>query len=175
MSNLSLDEIAALVREVPDFPKPGVIFKDITPVLADGVALRSCITQLVKRLEGKPIDCVVGIESRGFIFGTALATSLGTGFIPVRKPGKLPREVASQSYALEYGEDTVQIHKEDVTQGLRVVVVDDLIATGGTAAATCKLLQGLGADVIGALFVIELDFLQGRKSLEVPVESLIHY
>lgn len=175
MSNLSLPEIAALVRDVPDFPKPGIVFKDITPVLADGAALRSVIQHLAAQLEGEKVDRIVGIESRGFIFGTALATELGVGFVPVRKPGKLPREVASQSYALEYGEDTVQIHKEDIHPSMRVAVVDDLIATGGTASATCKLLRELGAEVVSALFVIELDFLKGRAALQAPVRSLIHY
>ncbi len=175
MEHLPIDQVAALVRDISDFPKPGIMFKDITPVLADARAFRSCIAHLAAELEGKKVDLIAGIESRGFIFGTALATRLGVGFVPIRKPGKLPREVASQSYSLEYGEDTVEVHKEDIHSGMQIAVVDDLIATGGTAGAACKLLSGLGAEVVSALFVLELGFLNGRETFSAPVASLIRY
>ena len=172
---MTIDELRKLIKDIPDFPKPGVVFKDVTPVLADAKALHSCIEHLAAKLDGERVDVLAGIESRGFIFGAALATRMGLGFVPVRKPGKLPRAVASQSYALEYGEDTVEVHEDDIHPGMRIAVVDDLIATGGTAGAASALFAELGAEVVAALFVIELGFLGGREKLTVPVSSLIHY
>lgn len=163
------------IRDIPDFPKPGILFKDISPLLADGDAFASCISQLAC-LMPEGVDTIVGMEARGFLFGAALANHTGLGFIPVRKPGKLPAEVHAIEYELEYGTDILEIHRDSLSKGHRVVVVDDLLATGGTASATVRLVQQLGAEVAACLFVIELDFLEGRKALEgVPVHSLLSY
>jgi len=163
------------IRDIPDFPKPGIIFKDITPMLGDGEAFAACISQLGV-LMPQNVDTIVGIESRGFIFGAALAQLTGVGFVPVRKPGKLPANVHAVEYELEYGMDRLEIHRDALSKGHRVVVVDDLLATGGTAAATVQLVRQLGAEVAGCLFVIELAFLDGRKALpDTPVNTLISY
>jgi len=163
------------IRDIPDFPKPGIVFKDITPLLADGTAFRACINALAVRMP-KDADCIVGMESRGFIFGAALAAQLGLGFVPVRKPGKLPHDVHAIEYELEYGVDRLEIHRDALSHGHKVVIVDDLLATGGTAGATATLIRQLGATPVAALFVIELDFLHGCKKLpDIPVLSLLHY
>jgi adenine phosphoribosyltransferase len=167
--------IAERIRDVPDFPKPGILFKDVTPLLGDGPAFRLTIDLLAERLADDTAELIVGIESRGFIFGAALAERLGRGFVPVRKPGKLPYRTTRETYALEYGTDALEMHEDAVT-GRRCLVVDDLLATGGTAAATGRLVEKLGGTVTGFAFVIELDFLKGRPRLgEHPVYALIHY
>ncbi|TLS66314.1 adenine phosphoribosyltransferase [Mariprofundus erugo] len=164
-----------LIRDVPDFPKPGIIFKDITPLLADGEAFSAVIEEMAALVDGR-VDAIVGIESRGFIFGAALAQRLGLGLVTVRKPGKLPADVHAVEYELEYGVDRLEIHRDALAPGHRVVIVDDLLATGGTAAATVKLIEMLGAEVVSCLFVIELDFLEGRKALAgTAVASLLHF
>ncbi|MBF0281515.1 MAG: adenine phosphoribosyltransferase [Zetaproteobacteria bacterium] len=163
------------IRDVPDFPKPGIVFKDITPLLADGNAFAESVSQLSCHMPND-VDIIVGIESRGFLFGAALAQQLNMGFVPVRKPGKLPADVHHIEYELEYGFDRLEIHRDALKEGTRVVIVDDLLATGGTAAATIKLVEQLGADVVACLFVIELNFLNGRKKLQdVETHSLLAY
>lgn len=170
--------VVEAIAAVPDFPKPGILFRDITPVLADAELLEGTVSLHHHKVAAfaAEVDVVVGIESRGFLFGAALAARMGVGFVPVRKPGKLPREVRSQRYALEYGEDELQIHADAVSTGQRVLVVDDLLATGGTAAAACELIEGLGASVLGCLFLIELEALGGRARLgERRVEAIVGY
>ena len=168
--------VESYIRDVPDFPKPGILFKDITPLLQDPEGLRSSIEQLAGLVDPSSYDIVCGIESRGFIFGTALATAVGKGFIPIRKPGKLPWKTASESYELEYGTDTIEIHVDAAKEGDRVLMVDDLLATGGTMEAATKLVRRLGAEPIAACFVIELTFLGGRARLgETPAHSLAKY
>jgi len=163
------------IRDVPDFPKPGIVFKDITPLVGNGEAFSSAVSAMASLVDSH-VDAIVGIEARGFIFGAALAQKLGLGLVTVRKPGKLPSDVHSIEYELEYGFDRLEIHRDALSAGHRVVVVDDLLATGGTAAATVELVGQLGAVVDACLFVIELDFLQGRKALAgTPVKSLLHY
>src|SRR5215510_14677428 len=154
-----------LIREIPDFPKPGILFYDITTLLQDPGGLRTVIDQLTEHFRAKKIDTVIGIEARGFIFGPALAYHLGAGFVPVRKPKKLPAEVESFSYDLEYGQDTLEIHRDAVGEGSNVLIADDLLATGGTAQAVVKLVEKLGGKVVGLSFVIELEFLKGREKL----------
>jgi adenine phosphoribosyltransferase len=167
--------IEKLIRDIPDFPKPGIIFKDITPLLADAQALKKTCDLLAEPYKGKSIDKVVGIESRGFIFAPLVAQRLGAGFVPVRKPGKLPAAVHSQSYELEYGTDTVEIHADAIKQGEKVVMLDDLLATGGTMEAACKLAEKVGGQIAGISFVIELGFLPGRERLSgYEVHSLIN-
>ena len=164
-----------LIRDVPDFPKPGILFKDITPLIGDGDGLRAVIDLLAEQVEPLAPQKLVGIESRGFIFGAALAARLGIGLAPVRKPGKLPWKVVRETYALEYGTDALEMH-EDAVEGQRCVVVDDLLATGGTASATARLIHRQGGQLVGFAFVIELDFLAGRARLgDLPVRSLLHY
>jgi len=171
-----MDEIKAVVREVPDFPKPGILFYDITTVLKDPDAFARVIDELVERYGDRGVECVVGMESRGFIFGCPLALRLGVPFVPVRKIGKLPAETVQASYSLEYGEATIEIHRDAIAAGQRVLVVDDLLATGGTAEATVGLIRKLGGDVVACSFVIELGFLDGRSKLEgVEVDSLLVY
>ncbi len=174
MNSVDAIDLTRFIRDIPDFPKPGIMFKDITPLLADGAAFRSCIEALAARVPSG-VDCLVGMESRGFLFGAALAVHLGLGFVPVRKPGKLPHDVHAIEYELEYGVDRLEIHRDALSHGHKVAIVDDLLATGGTAAATLRLIRQLGAEVCVALFVIELDALQGRKKLgDVSVEALLH-
>ena len=164
------------IRDVPDFPKKGVLFKDITPLLQSSVGLKETIAAMAQAVEPRTFDVVCGIESRGFIFGTALAHHLGKGFVPIRKPGKLPWKTESESYQLEYGTDRIEIHKDAVRPGQGVLMVDDLLATGGTMQAALKLVRRLGGKPVGCSFVIELDFLAGRKRLEgTPVHALLHY
>jgi adenine phosphoribosyltransferase len=176
MPNESVAKLAAAMRDVVDFPKPGIVFKDITPILADGELLRLSIDLLAAPLLANPPAKIVGIDARGFIFGAAVAAKLGVGFIPVRKKGKLPFATKSVAYALEYGEATVEMHTDAIAPGEKVALVDDLLATGGTAAAAIELIQGAGGVVQAAIFLIELDFLQGRGRLgDVAVESFLHY
>jgi len=177
MQQFTVEEIKNSIRDIPDFPKKGIIFKDITPLLKDKDLFSSIIDHMKKELEGKHIDYIVGIESRGFIFGCALANSLGCGFIPVRKPGKLPYKTKSATYLLEYGEDTLEIHEDAIEKGKKVVIIDDLLATGGTAFATLGLVESLGADVEAIMFLIELGFLKGREKLSSckKVVSLINF
>ena len=165
-----------LIRDVPDFPKEGILFKDITPLLRDPKGLADTVEALARIHRGDRIDAIAAIESRGFIFGPAVALRLSAGFIPIRKPGRLPHETLSETYALEYGTDTVEIHRDAVSRGDRILVLDDLLATGGTAHAAINLVRKLEGEVVAASFVIELDFLAGRANLEgVPINSLIHY
>jgi len=167
-----MDEIKALIRDVPDFPKPGIIFKDITPVLQDPEALAA----LASRNADKNIEGIVGIESRGFIIGTPLALKMGLPFLLIRKEGKLPADKIKTSYKLEYGEATIEMHTDSVKKGQRVLIVDDLLATGGTAVASIELVERLGGEVVNCSFVIELSFLNGRDKLpEGKVDSLITY
>jgi adenine phosphoribosyltransferase len=169
-------DLKALIRDIPDFPKPGILFRDITTLLRDPAGLKYSIDTLATKVRDWQPEYIVGMESRGFIFGAALAYELGIGFIPVRKPGKLPSAIHKIEYALEYGTDTLEIHQDAFVPGSRIAIVDDLIATGGTAAATAKLLQGIGCNLVGCAFVIELDALNGRSHLpEIPVISLVHY
>lgn len=174
-----VDDIMRLrraIRDIPDFPKPGIVFKDITPLLANGPLFAKTIDLLAERYREKKIDTVLGIESRGFIIGSALAYRLGAGFSVVRKPGKLPYETHSASYQLEYGADALEIHIDAISSGARVVIADDLIATGGTAAATAELVAKLGGTVVECAFVIELTFLKGREKLQpYRVYSLLQY
>ncbi len=165
-----------LIRDVHDFPKPGVVFKDITPLLQDGAAFRKVIDELAVTYGEEALTQIAATESRGFIFGAALAHHLGIGLTLVRKPGKLPRPVATETYALEYGTDTVQMHADALGASDRVLVVDDVLATGGTAAATARLVTKIGANLVGFAFVMELDFLHGRDKLprDVPITSLYH-
>ncbi|MCM1982479.1 adenine phosphoribosyltransferase [Lyngbya confervoides] len=169
-------DLKALIREIPDFPKPGILFRDITTLLQSPEGLSFVIEQLVHRFDGQGIDYVAGIESRGFLFGTPLACRLSAGFVPVRKPGKLPAEVHSMSYDLEYGTDALEIHQDALRPQSRVLIVDDLLATGGTAQAAAKLVQKTQAQLVGFAFIIELEDLGGRQKLDShPVMSLIQY
>jgi adenine phosphoribosyltransferase len=171
-----MDQLKQMIREVPDFPKPGINFYDITTLLKDPGGLRQTVDALAAEFEGTKIDTVIGVEARGFIFAPALAYHLGAGFVPVRKPKKLPAEKASISYDLEYGQDTLEIHRDAVSNGDRVIIADDLLATGGTARAVVDLVESLGGEVAGLVFVVELEFLPGRKKLEgYDVRSLIKY
>jgi adenine phosphoribosyltransferase len=164
----------SLIVDVPDFPEPGILFRDVTPLLENGAGLRSAVDALAAAFTN--VDVVAGIESRGFIFGAPVAYALGVGMVPVRKPGKLPRATASADYALEYGTNTLQLHRDAVTPGQRVLVVDDVLATGGTAAATVTLIEELGAQVTGVAVLIELTALGGRAKLgDVPLVSLLSY
>ena len=164
------------IRDIPDFPKPGILFRDITPLLADAVALRSAIAAIAEPFREDRIECVLGTEARGFIFGTAVALELGAGFVPVRKPDKLPFTTLSASYELEYGTDTIEMHSDGLRPGQRVLLVDDLIATGGTARATAELARRCGAELIGCAFLIELSGLRGRDALDVErIHSVLTY
>lgn len=166
-------DLASFLRDVPDFPKPGILFKDITPLLASPAALREAVQQL-QRMDFGRIDTIAAIESRGFLFGAPLALAHGVGFVPIRKPGKLPWKTSRVEYVLEYGSDAVEIHQDAVRPGQRVLLVDDLLATGGTMGAACQLVEACGGVVAGCAFVVELAFLQGRQRLgERPVQALI--
>lgn len=171
-----MDNLKKLIREVPDFPKPGINFYDITTLLKHPEGLRLTVDALSSEFKDEQVDVVLGIEARGFIFAPALAYHLNAGFVPVRKPSKLPAETAKVSYALEYGEDTLEIHRDAVAAGQRVIIADDLLATGGTAKAAVDLVEGLGGVVAGLVFVVELEFLPGRAKLAgYDVRSLIKY
>jgi adenine phosphoribosyltransferase len=169
-------DLSRFIRDVPDFPRKGIVFKDITPLLQDRNALRHALESLAGRFEGRGVKKVVGIESRGYIFAPAIALRLGAGFVPVRKPGKLPWKTASEEYSLEYGSDRLEIHVDALEPGEKVLIVDDLLATGGTASATRRLAERLGAQVVGAGFLVELRFLEGRGRLPgIDVVSLVQY
>lgn len=175
MTSLNAINFRDFIRDIPDYPKPGIVFKDITPLLADGDAFGACVSALACQV---PSDAtmIVGIESRGFLFGAALAQLTGLGFVPVRKPGKLPADVHAIDYELEYGMDRLEIHRDALNHAQKVVLVDDLLATGGTAKATLELINHLGAEVVACLFVVELSFLDGRKLLgDTPVHHLLSY
>lgn len=175
MSDLSR-RLAATIRDVPDFPKPGILFKDITPVLAHPQLLQDITQHFAEAFRGAGIDAVVGMESRGFIFGAPLAVALDAAFVPARKPGKLPWRTIRESYALEYGEATLELHEDAIRPGQKVLVVDDLIATGGTALATARLVERLGGEVAAMAFVVELGFLGGRSLLDPhPVHAIVQY
>lgn len=166
----------AMIREVPDFPKPGIVFYDITTLLRDSTAFRHLLDELMGYYRDFTISKIVGIESRGFIVGSPLAYHLGAGFVPVRKPGKLPAECIEVTYNLEYGSNALAIHRDAIVMGERVLIVDDVLATGGTAAATVKLVRQLGGEIVGVAVLVELVGLQGREKLDgCPVHSLIHY
>jgi adenine phosphoribosyltransferase len=169
-------DLAALVRDIPDFPRPGIVFKDITPVLASPEGLDAAVGGLAAYALGLDVDFVIGAEARGFLLGPALARELGAGFVLARKPGKLPHETVRAEYLLEYGTDALELHSDAVAEGARVLVHDDLLATGGTAKALCELVEQLGGQVVGCAFLIELAFLDGRKRLAgYPVHALIEY
>jgi len=172
----SCEHLKKLIREVPDFPKKGILFYDITTLLKDSAGLATLIDALAEHYIGKKVDLVLGMEARGFIFAPALAYRLNAGFVPVRKPGKLPAETAKFDYALEYGTNTLEVHKDAIKRGQKVIIIDDLLATGGTAEATTKLATSLGAEIAGLGFVVELDFLKGREKLkQYDVFSLLRY
>lgn len=170
-------DLAAHIRDIPDFPKPGVVFKDITPLLGDAAAFASCIDALSEPYAADGVHQVLGTEARGFILAAPVAYRFGAGFVPVRKAGKLPWEIERQEYELEYGTDLLEIHRDAVAPGDRVLIVDDVLATGGTAAATARLVEKLGATVVGFAFLIELDFLSGRDALpaDARITSLLRY
>jgi len=171
-----MDALKKLIREVPDFPKPGINFYDITTLLKDPNGLKLTIDALTDEYSSQKIHTVIGVESRGFIFGAPLAYQLGAGFVPVRKPKKLPAETVSVSYELEYGSDTLEIHKDAIGEGHKVLIVDDLLATGGTARAVVDLVEKLGGDIVGLSFIVELNFLNGRNKFNgYDVRSLISY
>ncbi|HEX8503112.1 MAG TPA: adenine phosphoribosyltransferase [Pyrinomonadaceae bacterium] len=171
-----MDHLKQLIREVPDFPKPGINFYDITTLLKQPEGFRQVIDALTAEFKGQQVDTVIGIEARGFIFAPAMAYQLGAGFVPARKPGKLPSECATVSYDLEYGQDALQMHSDAVGEGHRVVIADDLLATGGTASAVVRLVEQLGGQVVGLAFVVELEFLPGREKLKgYDVRSLLKY
>jgi len=176
MSGLNADQLKKLIREVPDFPKKGILFYDITTLLKDKTGFAQLIDLFSEHYIGKQIDLILGMEARGFIFGPALAYRLNAGFVPVRKPGKLPAATVRCEYELEYGSNCLEVHKDAIEKGQRVLIVDDLLATGGTAVATAQLAKSLGADIAGFAFVVELDFLNGRDKLKpYNVFSLLHY
>ena len=169
-------KLESIIRTIPDFPKQGIMFKDITTVLKNAEALQYCVNSFYEYYKNKKISKVIGIESRGFIIGTALAYRLGVGFVPIRKPGKLPAEKIRQEYQLEYGTDTIEMHKDAITPGERVILHDDVLATGGTMQAACKMVKQLGGDIVGLSFLIELAFLQPRKKLSgFDIHSLVSY
>jgi adenine phosphoribosyltransferase len=171
-----MESLKTLIREIPDFPKAGILFYDITTLLKDPIGLHGVIDGLKEHYQDAKVDAVIGIEARGFIFAPALAYALGAGFVPVRKPKKLPAECARITYDLEYGTDTLEMHRDAISPGTRVLIVDDLLATGGTAAAAARMVRELGGEVAGMGFVIELTFLNGRRKLEGhDVFSLIQY
>ncbi len=171
-----MKKLEEYIRDVPDFPKKGIVFKDITTLLKDKDALKRAVDEMYEIVKDLEIDKVIGVESRGFIFSPLLAYKLNAGFVPVRKPGKLPAEVISEEYELEYGTDKLEIHKDAINEGDKVLIVDDLIATGGTAKAVCRMVERLGGEIVGLEFLIELTFLKGREKLkEYNVFSIIKY
>ncbi len=171
-----MERLKSKIRDIPDFPKPGIVFKDITPLVKDPAALRLTVHQLLHPFLGRDITAVAGMEARGFIFGSLVAWELGVPFVPLRKPGKLPYDVQSICYDLEYGSAELQVHIDAFDQNDKVLLIDDLLATGGTAKASCELIEKLGASVVACAFVVELDFLAGRNLLQgYEVHSLLHY
>ncbi len=178
MEKDKLQYVRENVREVPDFPKKGILFLDVTTIVKDAKAFDLCIEYLYENFRDEKIDYIAGIESRGFIFGAAVANKMKVGFIPIRKPNKLPAETIKETYSLEYGTDTIEMHADALKQGDRVLVIDDLLATGGTAVAACNLVKRVGAEVVAAAFIIELDPLKGREKIEnngVKVVSMLNY
>jgi len=171
-----MDRLKAKIRDIPDFPKPGILFKDITPLVQDPECLRLAVLELIKPFRESNITAVAGMEARGFIFGSIAAWELGIGFIPLRKPGKLPYDIQSVSYSLEYGEASLEAHIDAIKPGDKILLIDDLLATGGTAKASCQLVEKLGGEVIACAFVIELSMLDGRQQInDYPLHSLIQY
>ncbi len=171
-----VEHLTRLIRDVPDYPKPGIMFKDITPLLASPAGLSMAVEYLTQPYREMGVDIVVGAESRGFIFGTAVARNLSAGFVPIRKPGKLPCATRRAEYELEYGTDAMEIHEDAIAPGTRVLMIDDLLATGGTMAACCDLVSGLKGEIVGAAFLIELCFLNGREKLgDYPLHSVIKF
>jgi len=171
-----MDRLHNKIRTIPDFPKEGILYRDITPLVRDPAALRLAVHQLIHPFIGEKLTAVVGMEARGFIFGSLAAWDLGIGFVPLRKPGKLPYDVHSISYDLEYGTTSLEVHVDALTDQDRVLVIDDVLATGGTAAASCELINKLGAEIAACAFVVELDALDGRNKLsDYRVHSLLHY
>ena len=171
-----MQDIEQHIRDIPDFPKPGIMFKDITPLLGHPTGFKRSIEEMLKSIDGVACDAVVGIESRGFPFGAAMALELGVGFVPVRKPGKLPAEILRQEYSLEYGTDAIEMHKDGIAAGQSIVIVDDLIATGGTASAACQLVEAAGGKVSALSFVIALDFLPWKEKLgDRDVRAVLRY
>lgn len=168
-------DLKSFVRDIPDFPKSGIIFKDITPLLADPTALKACFDQLYAELKDLQVDKVVGIESRGFLFAPMLANALSAGFVPVRKPGKLPYDTYQESYALEYGTDSLQMHIDAIKNGDKVIIHDDVLATGGTAKAVCDLVTKAGGIIVQCNFIMELEFLNGSDKLQFPITSVLKY
>jgi adenine phosphoribosyltransferase len=176
MNDTDRQRLYDAIRDVPDFPKPGIVFKDITPVLGDGELFRLAVDALIEVAGDARIDKIVGIDARGFIFGAAAAMKLGIGFVPVRKKGKLPWETEACAYSLEYGEAEIEVHRDAVHAGEKILLIDDLLATGGTAAAAVELLRRLECDLLGIAFLIELKFLKGRAALgDVPVRAVLEY
>ena len=173
---MSTESMQDLIRSIPDYPNPGVTFRDITPLLGDGLAFHEAISQITERFTNSNIQRVIGVEARGFILGAPIAVALGAGFVPVRKAGKLPWAVVREEYDLEYGSDKLEIHRDAIHPGERILVVDDVLATGGTAAATCRLVAALGGEIVARAVLIELPFLEGRAKLAgIAVESLFTY
>ena len=176
MASDMIDKLRAGVRDVPDFPKKGIVFKDITPILKDGGLFRASIDLFLERFHEKKIDKIVGIDARGFLFGSAVAYELGIGFVPMRKKGRLPYKTESAKYSLEYGEAEMELHIDAITRGEKIVLIDDLLATGGTSASAVTLINKVGGDLVEAIFLIELEFLHGRKKLEpASVMSFLKY
>ncbi len=176
MISNGLEKLRAAVRDVPDFPKAGIVFKDITPILADGALFRASIDAFLEQCRGKNIDKIVGIDARGFLFGSAVAYELRVGFVPLRKKGRLPYKTESAKYSLEYGEAEMELHIDAITRGERIVLIDDLLATGGTSASAATLIKKVGGELLEAQFLIELEFLHGRQKLEpTPVVSFLRY
>jgi adenine phosphoribosyltransferase len=178
-ARMSSDRIASLragVRDVPDFPKKGIVFKDITPILKNGDLFRKSVDLFLEQCRGKKIDKIVGIDARGFLFGSAVAYELGIGFVPLRKKGRLPYKTESAKYSLEYGEAEMELHVDAITSGEQIVLVDDLLATGGTSASAVTLIRKVGGELVAAMFLIELEFLKGRQKLEpTPIVSFLRY
>jgi adenine phosphoribosyltransferase len=176
MTSEKADQLRARVRDVPDFPKKGIIFKDITPILKDGALFRAAIELFLERCRGKNIDKIVGIDARGFLFGSAVAYDLGIGFVPLRKKGRLPYKTESAKYSLEYGEAEMELHIDAITPGEKIVLIDDLLATGGTSASAAALIRKVGGELVEAIFLIELEFLHGREKLvPTPVVAFLKY
>jgi adenine phosphoribosyltransferase len=176
MANDSIEKLRLAVRDVPDFPKKGILFKDITPILSDGMLFRASIDVFLQQCRSKSIDKIVGIDARGFLFGSAVAYELGIGFVPLRKKGRLPYKTESARYSLEYGEAEMELHIDAIKDGEKIVLIDDLLATGGTSASAATLIKKVGGNLIEAMFLIELEFLNGREKLRpIPVTSFLKY
>jgi len=176
MAPETIDKLRSTIRDIPDFPKQGIIFKDITPILGDGSLFKAAVELFLERCRGKNVDKIVGIDARGFLFGSAVAYELGVGFVPLRKKGRLPYKTESAAYTLEYGEAEMELHVDAITPGEKIVLIDDLLATGGTSASAVTLINKVGGDLLEAIFLIELEFLHGRQKLApTPVASFLKY